>query len=130
VKALALTRDQAACLWSVAASRAASSARFAIVGMEDLAQHGAAVRMVKELQSEDWAGVQSHNALAGANNLAVAIVLRIEAKEDEFFWTLLRSPFDSWESASLEAFAPVGNPARLPRTLEWHTLEQPGKAIT
>jgi len=82
-----------------------------LLGCADLADHDKAVAMLRALRSEDWASASNHNALAGANNLVLGILLRIHAGTGTQvdYWVAMRSPFDILEAPTLVACGKVAS---------------------
>jgi hypothetical protein len=84
-----------------------------LIGSADLKDRDQAAAMLRALQFQDWVSASSHNALAGANNLLLGVLLRVEAEDGTSvdYWVAMRSPFDLLDAPSLVA---CGKVDRLP----------------
>jgi len=73
-----------------------------LLGSEDLADRREASALLRALQAHDWPAAAGHQAAAGANNLLLGLLLRVEedggASSD--YWVAMRSPFElmDWPS--------------------------------
>jgi hypothetical protein len=97
---------------------------YVLIGSEDLAARESATAMLQALRAEDWASVSSHSAVAGTNNLLLAILLQIktEGGRSSNHWVALRSPFEPMDWPSIVA---AGRLETLP-PFEMAKLLQPG----
>jgi hypothetical protein len=99
--------------------------RYRLIGSEDLADRTKATAMLQALQSQDWALVARHNALAGRNNLVLGILLSLEGGNGHSVshWVAMRSPFEILDSPTIIA---AGLVTQMPR-LELSVLDQARK---
>lgn len=127
---VALSSDQARCLWDVAThiDPATDRINWTIVGIADLAEPEAALGLAEAMQAGDWLAASKNCALAGRNNLLVGILIQL-SRVDQCAWAVLRFPSEPWESASLEAWGRASK--GFPPNLSWNqmTQEDAGKGI-
>jgi len=109
-----LTQAQTQCLHDFAVevlgSRSAvRQISYHLLGSADLADRQNASAMLQALQSQDWASASRHNALAGANNLLLGILLRVDAEDGRSvdYWVAMRSPFEILDAPTLVACGKV-----------------------
>jgi len=83
-----------------------------IIGIEDLALPAKAEALLNSLHSEDWRAVSTHQAIAGTNNLLLAILLRVQIEGNVAldYWVAMRSPFELFDSSEIVAYGKTHSP--------------------
>jgi len=86
--------------------------RARIIGIEDLAKPRQAEALLNSLHSEDWRAASTHQAIAGTNNLLLAILLRVQVKGNLTldYWVAMRSPFELLDSSEIVAYGKTHKP--------------------
>ena len=114
------TQAQAQCLRGFATDALGSGSAvhrisYHVVGSADLAERQTATAMLRALQSQDWVSASSHNAIAGATNLLLGILLHIDAEDGTSvdYWVAMRSPFEILDAPSLVACGKVDRPPQV-----------------
>jgi hypothetical protein len=83
-----------------------------IIGIEDLANPAKAEALLNSLRAEDWRAASTHQAIAGTNNLLLAILLRVQAEGNVAldYWVAMRSPFELLDSSEIVAYGKPHGP--------------------
>ena len=91
-----------------------------IIGIEDLAKPGKAEALLNSLHSEDWQAASTHQAIAGTNNLLLAILLRVQIEGNVAldYWVAMRSPFELLDSSEIVDYGKIHSPSSDDLSLE------------
>ena len=83
-----------------------------IIGIEDLAKPAQAEALLNSLHSEDWQAASTHQAIAGTNDLLLAILLRVQIETNVAldYWVAMRSPFELLDSSEIVAYGKTHSP--------------------